>query len=67
MDVEGRVQLCCSVYDRDRFNVGHFLDTRIEDIQQARRKHPFCGPCKRLGFHEYSVIRSKDDEMRDIY
>jgi hypothetical protein len=53
LDVLGRVQLCCGVYDGNRFTVSSYLDKPIDDIQALRTAHLTCHVCKKRGIHEY--------------
>jgi len=57
LDVAGRVQLCCGVYDASRFSIANYLDTPIEKIQALRLAHPTCETCQRHGVHDYFMYR----------
>jgi hypothetical protein len=51
LDVAGNVMLCCSVYDRDAYGVGSYLDVPLAELQRRREAHPLCTPCMDRGLH----------------
>lgn len=53
MDCFGRVQLCCAVYDPDRFAIGDYLSTPFEELQRRKLHHDFCATCTSKGTHVY--------------
>lgn len=57
IDVEGWVQLCCGVFDAQRFRIAPFLTTSLEAIQAARHAHATCDTCMRHGVHDYFTYR----------
>jgi MoaA/NifB/PqqE/SkfB family radical SAM enzyme len=61
IDAAGMVQLCCGVYDSNKFTLCRYLDVALEDIQHARFNHSFCGRCANAGGHIYVTGYSHDD------
>lgn len=55
LDCEGKVMLCCSVYDRDKYGIGSFLETPIAQLQQTRNAHSLCKTCMAQGLHVYGT------------
>jgi len=53
IDALGRVQLCCGVYDSNKFTVCNYLETPLRDIQALRFSHNFCSRCIGSGGHIY--------------
>ena len=53
LDVAGDVQLCCAVYDGNKYRVSNYLNTPIEEIQKLKQKFPICQSCVRHGLHVY--------------
>lgn len=62
IDAMGRVQLCCGVYDSNRFTVCKYLETPLRDIQALRFSHSFCGRCIASGGHVYVAGYSHGNE-----
>jgi len=54
LDCRGDVQLCCAVYDAQRFTIGSYLDTPLEVIEKKLQSHPYCQECARHGLHVYA-------------
>lgn len=63
LDVLGRVQLCCGVYDSNRFSVSSYLDTPISEIQAIRSVHSVCNKCKKYGVNDYYLFNVNDMDM----
>lgn len=53
IDIQGNVQLCCALYDANKFTVASFFDTPLKDLQTIKRQHPFCRSCMEHGLHVY--------------
>lgn len=49
IDFDGRLPLCCVVFDRSLYLDGAFLDLPHDAIQRLKYCHPFCGECMRYG------------------
>ncbi len=49
LNSEGEVQLCFLVYDEEKYSVGNYLTTPIEEIHDTKRKHWQCADCLKLG------------------
>lgn len=62
IDALGRVQLCCGVYDANKFTICNYLDTPLRDIQALRFSHSFCNRCIRNGGHIYISGHSHSNE-----
>lgn len=53
LDYQGRVQLCCGIFDAAKFTLGNYLDMPLDDIQRLRQEHGMCISCMRSGGHVY--------------
>jgi len=53
IDVTGNVSLCCAVSNGEKNQIGSFLDTPLETIQQKKAEHSLCGKCMKLGLPLY--------------
>lgn len=49
----GDAQLCCAVYNGDKYRVSSYLDTLLEEIQKIKRTFSICQNCTRQGLHVY--------------
>ena len=64
IDVTGRTQLCCAVFDLDRFSIGSYLETSLPDLQERKYSHEMCRDCMALGSHYYGTATpTRFDEM----
>lgn len=48
---EGKVMLCCTVFDQRRFAIAPFLTTPFEELQRLKNSHALCGVCQDKGLH----------------
>jgi len=55
LDVLGRVQLCCGVYNSNRFTISSYMEKSIDEIQALRFAHPVCDVCRKYGVHDYYI------------
>lgn len=53
----GNIQLCCSVFDQDRFDVGPFLGMSRQEIYAKRVAHEYCRTCIKKGLHIYTMFQ----------
>ncbi len=51
---EGKVMLCCSVFDQSRFQIGDYLELPLDEIQRRRMAHSYCAECSAAGVHALS-------------
>jgi MoaA/NifB/PqqE/SkfB family radical SAM enzyme len=54
IDCRGNVQLCCAVYNSERFSAGSYLETPLNVIEKRLSTHPYCRECARYGLHIYA-------------
>lgn len=66
IDWRGQVQLCCGVYDSNRFSVGSYLETPWEIIEKRLKNHSFCKGCVKNGLHNY-ISWHGNQKLRPIY
>lgn len=66
IDWRGQVQLCCGVYDSNRFSLGSYLGTPSEVIEERLEHHPFCRECVKNGLHVY-ISWHGNKEIRPVY
>ncbi|MCP5059915.1 MAG: hypothetical protein GY937_24695 [bacterium] len=55
MDWQGDVQLCCGVFNPERFGVGSYLELPIEEIQRRKHRDSYCSKCMEHGGHVYGT------------
>ena len=60
IDAQGRVQLCCGVFDSRKYSLGSFLDSSLSQLQEKKCQHQMCGKCMRHGLHVYGTSNSKE-------
>ncbi|MCW8914831.1 MAG: radical SAM protein [Magnetovibrio sp.] len=60
----GDVMLCCTAFNQDKYKLGSFLDTPLDDLQAMKYSHDLCGACMKNGLHEFFTYGS--DELDDI-
>jgi len=54
IDCHGNVQLCCAVYNSERFSIGSYLETPFNEIERGLLTHPYCRECMKCGLHIYA-------------
>ena len=62
INCEGRVMLCCAVYERSKNDLGSYLDVSLEDLQKLKYEHNQCTSCMRNGIH---VLATGDSPVFD--
>lgn len=62
LNVVGDVQLCCAIYDGNKYRVSNYLDTPLEDIQKIKRKFSICQSCTQHGLHVYYTYGAPEFE-----
>lgn len=70
IDFQGKVQLCCAVFDSQKFTIGSFLDTDLPQLQSLKYSEEgenTCTRCMNHGIHIYSTYRTKDLNRVAIY
>lgn len=55
LDFQGNVQLCCSVYDSNKYTLASFLSTPLSDLQKLKYSSITCTKCMDKGIHVYNV------------
>ena len=55
IDFQGRVQLCCGVFDFSKYSLGKYLDIPHERLQDMKNAHEMCARCMNHGLHAYLV------------
>lgn len=53
LDYQGNVQLCCALYDSQKYSLAPYVSTPIEQIQRLKLGHDMCSQCTNLGLHMY--------------
>ena len=48
---QGKVMLCCSVFDQSRYTLADFLTTPLKDLQKKKHSHDMCTTCMGEGVH----------------
>lgn len=49
----GEVQLCCAIYDSEKYKIANYMDTPLKRLQELRRSHKMCSICSNVGGHVY--------------
>ena len=63
IDFQGNVQLCCAVFDSQKFKIGSFLDMNLPQLQSLKyseESEKTCSKCMNHGIHIYSTYGTKD-------
>lgn len=60
IDLNGRVTLCCAVYDPGKYGLGNYLDHSLEELQAMKNRHAMCGPCMKQGAHVLAVYGTEE-------
>lgn len=60
LNSEGRVMLCCAVFDEDRFGLGSYLETPLARLQELKYTHSGCGDCMKEGIHTLYTYRGPE-------
>lgn len=63
IDSLGQVQLCCAVYNADKFTIGPYLDMPAEEIQRRKSIHRFCAKCMKYGIHVYETFGTVEMDL----
>jgi len=58
LNSQGVVQLCCALFDENRFSINRFLDKTFEEIQNKKRKMDICRECMSNGVHNLALYNS---------
>ncbi len=53
LDFQGNVQLCCTLYNSERYRLGSFLETPLAAFQEAKYASDTCTKCMKTGAHVY--------------
>lgn len=61
------VQLCCAVYDSNRFTIANYLNTPLRRVQELRHSHPMCSKCTNVGGHVYIPATESEFETVAAY
>ena len=48
---EGKVMLCCSVFDQNKYLLADYLDTPLQKLQKMKHSHEMCTKCMQEGLH----------------
>ncbi len=64
LNVCGDVQLCCAVYDSNEFGIANYLQTPLDQIEQAKQTKDICVRCTSMGIPVYVTYGVPEyDEM----
>lgn len=69
MNFKGEVQLCCAVYDYEKFKLGNYLDMDKKEIFNKMKIHGFCKQCKANSLHTYCTWHNFEElhlEMENL-
>ncbi|WP_373034665.1 radical SAM/SPASM domain-containing protein [Sulfurimonas sp.] len=66
MNHKGDIQLCCGVYDYNKFTIGHYLDMSTDEIIRKIKQNSFCKTCKANALHVYSTWHNYP-ELQDVF
>jgi MoaA/NifB/PqqE/SkfB family radical SAM enzyme len=66
LDWRGEVQLCCGIYDSNRFSLGSYLETPLKIIEEKLKNHPFCRECQSRGLHIF-ISWQGHNKIRPLY
>ena len=63
IDYQDNVQLCCAVFDSQKFTLGSFLDadlTSLQGLKYSGKSEETCSNCMKYGIHIYATYGTKD-------
>jgi MoaA/NifB/PqqE/SkfB family radical SAM enzyme len=63
LDFNGNVQLCCAVFDSNKFTLTSFIETDVSDIQSMKyseNSEKTCSNCMKNGIHVYATYGTKE-------
>ena len=55
INCRGIVQLCCAVYDENKFSIQSYLETSSAELEKIIDQHSYCRKCMNKGLHIYST------------
>ena len=58
MNSQGVVQLCCALYDENKYSITNYLDIPFEEIQSGKRAMEICRECMSYGVHNLVLYDS---------
>ena len=61
---EGKVMLCCSVFDQSRYELAPYLDTPLDELQTMKYAHSMCSSCMKEGLHV--LMTYGDKRLEDL-
>ncbi|NMF60991.1 radical SAM protein [Pseudanabaena yagii GIHE-NHR1] len=67
MDFQGNVQLCCGVFDSQKYTIASYLTTPLSDIQATKysdNSQKTCSNCMKHGVHVYGTYGG--DELNEL-
>ncbi len=61
---QGVVQLCCGIFDEEKYSICKFLERPLWEIQEMKRGKDICEQCMSHGIHSLALYRSTEyDEI----
>jgi wyosine [tRNA(Phe)-imidazoG37] synthetase (radical SAM superfamily) len=60
LDHLGRVQLCCGVFDTEKYSLADYLSTPIIEIQRRKHSQSLCSTCRSVGVHVYGTYGAEE-------
>tara|TARA_Y100000588_G_C14206162_1_gene904763 strand:+ start:424 stop:1413 length:990 start_codon:yes stop_codon:yes gene_type:complete len=63
---QGKVMLCCSVFDQSRYTLSDFLTTPLKDLQKKKYSHEMCTTCMSEGLHVLMTYGDKKLEKMTL-
>lgn len=67
LDCEGNVQLCCAVYDSQKYNLGKYTDIPLDRLQEKKNCSSTCKECMALGLHKYVTYEASELELLALW
>lgn len=55
---QGVVQLCCALFDENRFSISEYLDKSFDELQEKKRTMDICRECMKYGIHNLALYDS---------
>lgn len=66
VDWRGENQLCCAMGDTEKFRLGSYFDSTLEELQKIKDEHEICRACKQHNGHVNILLGYQDIAMKQI-
>lgn len=57
---QGVVQLCCGVFDEEKYSICGYLENPLQEVQEMKRGMSICQECMSHGIHNLALYKSPE-------